>query len=72
MLNEVLKLISDEVKSNGKQQEIKDLIVVSYKFIFLYLPFNPIDDGEGGEEGGAKGPPTSFSPVTSTNVGISP
>ena len=28
---------------------------------------NPIQDGRGG---GAKTPPTSFSPVTSTNVGI--
>ena len=26
----------------------------------------------GGRGGGQKGPPTSFSPVTSTNVGISP
>ena len=34
--------------------------------------FNPIKDG-GGEGGGKKPPsPTSFSPVTSTNVGISP
>ena len=32
--------------------------------------FNPIQDGRGG--GGAKRPPTSFSPVTSTNIGISP
>ena len=30
--------------------------------------FNPIHDGWGG---GQKGPPTSFSPVTSINVGIS-
>ena len=29
--------------------------------------FNPIQD-----RGGQKGPPTSFSPVTSTNVGIGP
>ena len=62
MLNEVLKLISDEVKSNGKQQEIKDLIVVPYKFIFLYLPFNPIDDGEGGGGGGSKRAPYQFFP----------
>ena len=32
--------------------------------------FNPIQDGGGG--GGQKGPPTSFSPVTSTNIGIRP
>ena len=29
--------------------------------------FNPIQDG-----GGAKRPTTSFSPVTSTNIGLSP
>ena len=34
------------------------------------VSFNPIQDGESAE--GAKRPPTSFSPVTSTNVGISP
>ena len=33
---------------------------------------NPIQDGGGGGGGGQKGSPTSFSPVTSTNVGISP
>ena len=32
------------------------------------LCFNPIQDGEGG----AKRPPTSFFPVTSTNVGMGP
>ena len=32
--------------------------------------FNPIQDERDG--GGAKGPPTSFSPVTSTNVGTRP
>ena len=32
--------------------------------------FNPIqDEGEGGQKGP---PPTSFSPVTSTNVGFGP
>ena len=31
-------------------------------------PINPIKDGGGGEEG----PSTSFTSVTSTNVGISP
>ena len=34
---------------------------------YVYIAFNPIQDG-----GGKKAPPTSFSPVTSTNVGISP
>ena len=33
-----------------------------------FLRINPIQDGGGW----AKGPPTSFSPVTSTNVGIGP
>ena len=33
-----------------------------------YCEANPIQDGEGGQ----KGPPTSFSPITSTSVGISP
>ena len=42
------------------------------KLIFIFVgSFNPIQDGEGGG-GWAKRPPTSFSPVTSTNVGISP
>ena len=31
---------------------------------------NSIQDGGGGGGRGQKGPPTSFSPVTSTNVGI--
>ena len=35
------------------------------KDMFVYI-LNPIQDG------GQKGPPTSFSPVTSTNVRISP
>ena len=37
MLNEVLKIcekmISDDVKANIKQHEIKDLLAVSYKFL---------------------------------------
>ena len=37
--------------------------------MFLDVTFNPIQD-KGGE--GQKGPPTSFPPVTSTNVGTSP
>ena len=35
MLNEVPKMISGDVKINVKQQEIKDLVVVSQK-LFLY------------------------------------
>ena len=33
------------------------------------MSFNPIQNGQNGQKGP---PPTSFSPVTSTNVGISP
>ena len=49
--------------------------------MFLDVTFNPIQDkggcifegvGGGGGGGGQKGPPTSFPPVTSTNVGTSP
>ena len=36
----------------------------------LFRAVNPIQDGVGGQKGPP--PPTSFSPVTSTNVGISP
>ena len=37
------------------------------------INFNPIQDGEGrGGEVGQKGPLTSFSPVTSTNVKLIP
>ena len=34
----------------------------------MILTINPIQDGGGGQ----KGPPTSLSLVTSTNIGISP
>ena len=37
MLNEVLKMISGDVKSNVKQQEIKDLMIVSQKKSFICL-----------------------------------
>ena len=37
------------------------------KGLLSNLGVNPIQD-----EGGQKGPPTSFSPVTSTNIGIRP
>ena len=36
----------------------------------MEILFNPIQDGGGGGGGGEKAPPTSFSPVTSTNVGF--
>ena len=43
---------------------------MSVVIVDLVVLLNPIQDG--GEGVGQKGPPTSFSPVTSTNVGISP
>ena len=45
-----------------------DLLVHTFEAVIVI--FNPIPDGEGGR--GSKKSPTSFSPVTSTNVGISP
>ena len=39
-----------------------------YKYLENEISFSPIED----EGGGAKRPPTSFSPVASTNVGLSP
>ena len=38
------------------------------------MPINPVQDGGGGEGGveAKKAPPTSVSPVTSTNVGTTP
>ena len=43
-------------------------LLKSEVFGFNEFILNPIEDGEGGK----KGPPTSFSPVTFTNVGIRP
>ena len=42
-------------------------------FLFFELGLNPIQDrvGEHGGGGAKKASPTRFSPVTSTNVGIS-
>ena len=37
--------------------------------MMMLICINPIQDGGGGRQ---KGPPTSFSPVTSTNVELSP
>ena len=36
----------------------------------MVINFNPIQDGGRGGKGG--GPPTSFSPLTSTNIGFGP
>ena len=36
--------------------------------MMMLIRINPIQDGKGGQ----RGPPTSFSPITSTNVGLSP
>ena len=56
-----------EEKSITKTEIInKEISVVSSEKEFKIL-INPIQD-----RGGQKSPPTSFSPVTSTNVGISP
>ena len=41
-------------------------LMVNDNVHLLKVYFNPIHDG------GQKGPPTRFSPVTSTSVGISP
>ena len=45
--------------------------VLMLKTLENHILFNPILD-EGGGGGGQKGPRTSFSPVTSTNVGFGP
>ena len=41
-------------------------MIINFDAQIYWSCFNPIQDG------GAKGPSTSFSPITSTNVGISP
>ena len=57
-----------------RKQIFKNIKIYKFKHkhieknILIY--FNPIQDGGGG--GGKKAPPTSFSPLTSTDVGISP
>ena len=45
--------------------------IFSKKFLYFLYNLNPIHDEEEGRRG-QKGPHTSFSPVTSTNVGTSP
>ena len=42
-------------------------MIINFDAQIYWSWFNPIQDG-----GGPKGPSTSFSPITSTNVGISP
>ena len=58
----LLQLISNRIKNRFCQN-----LCSFCKFLLLALTFNPIKDG--GEE---SPPPTSFSHVTSTNVGIGP
>ena len=55
----------------GAQAGLKDnnLFLSSVAILSFSVTLNPIENGVGG---GAKRPPTSFSPVTSTNVKISP
>ena len=43
-----------------------------WRHMLSYDIINPIQDGRGKGGGGQKDPPTSFSPVTYTNVGIRP
>ena len=49
------------------------LNIIFRKYVSASQGLNPIQDGGDGGRGGQKGPPpTIFSPVTSTNVGLSP
>ena len=47
---------------------VKDIVTCTSDQYSYFNTFNPIQDGGGGQ----KVPPTSFSPVTSTNVGVRP
>ena len=52
---------------------VKDFVTCTSDQYLYFNTFNPIqDEGGGGVGGGQKVPPTSFSPVTSTNVGVRP
>ena len=58
---------------------LKDSGVCLHLILFLssliplcYLTLFPIQDGGGRGAWGVEGSPSSFSPVTSTNVGLSP
>ena len=51
---------------------VKDFVTCTSDQYLYFDTFNPIQDGGGGVGGGQKVPPTSFSPVTSTNVGVRP
>ena len=55
--------------TNTISKNIKNFVMDPRFVIYLHSMFNPIQDWNGGTQ---KGPPTSFSPVNSTNVGISP
>ena len=45
---------------------------IAYLATFTEELFNPLQDGEEGGGGGKKVPATSFSRVTSTNIGFDP
>ena len=55
--------------TNTISKNIENFVMDPRFVIYLHSMFNPIQDWNGGTQ---KGPPTSFSPVNSTNVGISP
>ena len=53
-------------------QHLVTVAISKIKVILLMLIINPNQDGGGEDLKRPKAPLTSFSPVTSTNVGISP
>ena len=62
------------IKFESYQDKYIYIYIHMYIYIYIYIKtnanFNPIQDRARG--GGQKGPPTSFSPVTSSNVGFGP
>ena len=63
------------MKSGGSDTMIfkyPSMVIISRLSNLLSCLINPIQQGGGGEGGAKSLPPTSFFPVTSTNVGISP
>ena len=64
LINQILKKFQQRVICNNE--------CYSFRFTLFFINsffINLIQDGRGGKKAP---PPTSFSPVTSTNVGISP